>query len=122
MVPDDFCIFLLKLIVEAIDFVNLLRRNITLVHCVELTLTRLVVVPVPDRPRTRMQRPGIFGISDLGNPSTVLVQKVHVEATKPPQSRNRKEARRAARRRSVGHCQNHHVRPGADSSALPAEP
>ncbi len=58
-----FWIVLLKLIVEAVDFVSLRGRYITLVHCIELILPRLVVVPVPDRPRTRMQRPGIFGIS-----------------------------------------------------------
>jgi hypothetical protein len=63
MVPDDSWIFLFKLIVEAVDFVRLVRRDITFVHCIELTPTRLVIVPVPDRTRTRMQRPRIFGSS-----------------------------------------------------------
>jgi hypothetical protein len=49
--------------VQSVDLSRLLRRDITLVHCIKLRLTRLVIVPVPDRPRTRMALCGAFSVA-----------------------------------------------------------
>jgi hypothetical protein len=60
---SGFWVTLLELHIQSVDLSRLLGRDITLLRGIKLILTRLMIVPVPDRPRTRMAMWGIFGVS-----------------------------------------------------------